>query len=115
MRRRSGLSLLTETKKLVVPSYRSKMSGKSFNQVSSPYMTSLPVPLAFIWASHVSWDARLEDSSPSARLRTTSRKDGTDPVVIAFSLGMVTVGDVACAVNGMATPSLIKLAKYQRN
>ena len=33
---------LTDTKKLVVPSARSKVFGNSFSQVSSPYMTSFP-------------------------------------------------------------------------
>ena len=103
---------LTETKKLVVPSSRSNVPGNNFSQVSSPYMTNFPVPFAFIWASQVSWDARVEDSSPSFRLRTTSRKDGTDPVVMALRRGIVTVGEVACAVKGIATPSRIKLELY---
>jgi len=38
----------TATKKLEVPSIRSKLPGKSFIQVSSPYMTIFPVPFAFI-------------------------------------------------------------------
>lgn len=42
-------------------------------------------------------------------LRITSRKDGIDPVVIALILGMVTVGEVAWAVNGMALPLRISL------
>lgn len=88
-------SPLTETKKLVVPSARSKVSGKSFNHVSSPYMTSFPVLFALIWASHVSCDARVEVSSVSSRFRMTSRKEGMEPVVIALSLGIVTVGEVA--------------------
>jgi len=105
----SSWGTLTETKKLVVPSSRSNVPGKSFNHVSSPYMTSFPVFFAFIWASQVSCDARLEDSSPSSRLSTTSRKEGIDPVVMAFNLGMVTVGDVAWAVKGIASPLRIKL------
>lgn len=32
-----------------------------------------------------------------------------DPVVMALILGMVTVGDVACAVKGIAEPSRINL------
>jgi len=39
----------------------------------------------------------------------TSRNDGMDPVVMALILGMVIVGDAACAVNGMAEPSEINL------
>lgn len=104
---------LTETKKLVVPSARSNVPGNSFSHVSSPYMASFPVPLAFICASHVSWDARLELSSPSSRLSTTSRKDGIEPVVIALRRGIVTVGEVACAVKGRAAPSRISLAACQ--
>jgi hypothetical protein len=102
-------AVLTETKKLVVPSARSKVPGNSFNQVSSPYITSFPVPLAFICASHVSCDAKLELSSPSSRLSTTSRKEGIEPVVIALSRGIVTVGEVACAVKGRAAPSRMSL------
>lgn len=45
---------LTDTKKLEVPSERAKVFGKSFNHVSSPYMTSVPEALCFICASHVS-------------------------------------------------------------
>ena len=47
--------------------------------------------------------------SDSAKLRMTSRKDGIDPVVMAFTRGIVIVGDVAWAVNGMAAPDRIKL------
>ena len=36
--------LLTETKKLDVPSARANIVGNSFNQVSSPYMTRRPPP-----------------------------------------------------------------------
>jgi hypothetical protein len=100
---------LTATKKLDVPSARSKLSGNNFIHVSSPYITILPVPFAFIWASHVSWAASVEEVSDSAKLRITSRKDGTEPVVIALIRGIVIVGDAACAVNGMAEPSLINL------
>jgi hypothetical protein len=41
----------------------------------------------------------------------TSRNDGIEPVVMAFSRGIVTVGDVAWAVKGMAAPSRIKLER----
>jgi hypothetical protein len=99
----------TETKKLVVPSIRSKVPGNNFSHVSSPYMTSFPVPLALIWASHVSCHAKVDVSSVSSRFRMTSRKEGMEPVVMALSLGIVTVGDVACAVKGMAAPSRISL------
>jgi hypothetical protein len=101
--------VLTETKKLVVPSALSNVPGNNFSQVSSPYMTSFPVPLALIWASHVSCEAKFELSSPSSRLSTTSRKEGIDPVVMALRRGIVTVGDVACAVKGRAAPSRISL------
>jgi hypothetical protein len=43
-------------------------------------------------------------------LRITSRKDGTDPVVIAFRRGIVTVGDPAYAVKGTAEPDRIRLS-----
>ena len=45
---------LTETKKLDVPSARANVSGKSFSQVSSPYMINFPFGLSFNCASHVS-------------------------------------------------------------
>ena len=88
-------ALLTETKKLEVPSARSNMLGKSLSQVSSPYMTSFPPSLFFSCESHVSWFARLDVVSDSAKLRMTSRKEGMDPVVIALTRGIVIVGDVA--------------------
>ena len=49
--------------------------------------------------------------SDSAKLRMTSRKEGMDPVVIALTLGIVMVGEVAWAVKGMAAPDLIRLKK----
>lgn len=100
---------LTETKKLDVPSARSNVSGKSFNQVSSPYMTNLPVSFAFICAIQVSWVESVEDVSDSAKLRITSRKEGIEPVVIALILGIVMVGEVAWAVNGRAAPFEMRL------
>src|ERR1700712_3453274 len=51
---KNAVTRLTETKKLDVPSARSKKSGNNFNQVSSPYMTIFPESFAFICASHVS-------------------------------------------------------------
>lgn len=39
----------------------------------------------------------------------TSRKEGIDPVVIAFTRGMVMVGEVAWAVNGSAEPDRMRL------
>lgn len=39
----------------------------------------------------------------------TSRNDGMDPVVMALILGMVIVGDAACAVKGKAEPLEINL------
>ena len=100
---------LTETKKLEVPSARANMPGKSFSQVSSPYMTSLPLFFAFICASQVSWFASVDDVSDSAKFRMTSKNDGIEPVVMALILGMVIVGDVACAVKGRALPSRMRL------
>ena len=47
--------------------------------------------------------------SDSAKFRITSRKEGIEPVVMAFTRGMVIVGDVACAVNGSASPDRIRL------
>lgn len=44
-------------------------------------------------------------------LSTTSENDGTEPVVIAFIRGIVTVGELACAVKGHAAPVRIKLRK----
>lgn len=49
--------------------------------------------------------------SDSAILSTTSENDGTEPVVIALIRGIVTVGELACAVNGHAAPVRIKLRK----
>lgn len=85
---------LTDTKKLVVPSARSNIPGKSLSQVSSPYITSRP-PVAFNCANQVSWYASVDVVSDSAMLRITSKKDGTEPVVMAFSRGIVTVGALA--------------------
>ena len=85
----------TETKKLEVPSAREKIPGKSFNQVSSPYITSFPPGLSFNCNNQVSWFARLEVVSDSAKFSMTSRKEGIDPVVIALTRGMVIVGEVA--------------------
>lgn len=75
-------------------------------------MTSRP-PVAFNWASHVSWYAKVDEVSDSAMFRITSRKDGTDPVVIAFNRGIVTVGEPAYAVNGNAAPERIRLLSSQ--
>lgn len=85
----------TETKKLEVPSWRSKVSGKSFSQVLSPYSTSLPVSLALICASQVSCAASSDEVSPSSMLRMRSTKEGMEPVVMALRRGMVTVGERA--------------------
>lgn len=99
----------TETKKLEVPSWRSKVSGNSFSHVLSPYMTSLPLSRALICASHVSWAASSEEVSPSSILRIRSTNDGIEPVVMALRRGMVTVGERAYAVNGKALPSRMRL------
>ena len=47
--------------------------------------------------------------SDSAKFRITSRNEGMEPVVIAFTRGIVIVGDVACAVNGIAVPFRMRL------
>ena len=86
---------LTETKKLDVPSLRENISGNNFSQVSSPYMTNLPPGLARSCAGQVSWVAKEDDESDSAKFRITSRKEGMEPVVIAFTRGIVIVGGVA--------------------
>ena len=52
---------------------------------------------------------RLDVVSESAKLRMTSRNDGIEPVVIAFNRGIVMVGDVAWAVNGIPEPPRIRL------
>ena len=49
--------------------------------------------------------------SDSAKLRITSRNEGIDPVVIAFTRGIVTVGEVACAVNGIPAPDRMRLKR----
>jgi len=89
--------VLTETKKLDVPSLRSNIPGNSLSHVSSPYMTSFP-PRTLICASQLSCCAKVDVVSDSAKLRITSRKPGIEPVVIAFTRGIVIVGEVACAV-----------------
>lgn len=113
----AGRFALTETKKLLVPSARSKKSGNSFSHVSSPYMTSLPLPfsksLALICASHVSCVPSVDVVSDSAKFKITSTKDGMEPVVMAFTRGMVMVGEVACAVKGRAVPSRMRLDDCQ--
>lgn len=104
--------LRTATKKLLVPSLLSNIPGKSFNHVSSPYIIIFSPsfsPFAFICASHVSWLAKLEVVSDSAKLRMRSRKEGMEPVVMALTLGIVIVGAAAYAVYGSAEPSRIKL------
>ena len=57
----------------------------------------------------MSWFAKLEVVSDSAKFRIMSKNDGIEPVVMALIRGMVTVGAVAWAVKGMADPCLIKL------
>ena len=51
----------------------------------------------------------MDDLSDSAKFRITSRNDGIDPVVKALIRGIVIVGDIAWAVNGIAAPDLINL------
>ena len=43
----------------------------------------------------MSCSASVEVVSDSAKLRMASKKDGMDPVVMALTLGMVTVGGLA--------------------
>lgn len=47
--------------------------------------------------------------SDSAKFKIRSKKDGMEPVVMALIRGIVMVGDVACAVNGIASPFAIRL------
>ena len=89
------LEILTDTKKLEVPSERKNMSGKSFNQVSSPYISIPSSFFALICDSQVSCVAKVDVVSDSAKFNSTSRKDGIEPVVIAFTLGIVIVGAAA--------------------
>lgn len=103
------LEPLTETKKLEVPSAREKRPGNNFNQVSSPYITNFPACFDFNCTNQLSWWAKLELVSDSAKFRMRSRKDGIDPVVMAFIRGIVIVGELACAVKGNAAPDLTKL------
>ena len=72
-------------------------------------MINLPSRFAFICASQVSWYARLDVVSDSAKLRIMSKNEGIEPVVIAFRRGIVIVGAVACAVNGKAAPLRMSL------
>lgn len=51
----------------------------------------------------------MEVVSDSAKFRITSRKEGIEPVVMAFTRGIVMVGDVAWAVKGIAVPSRMRL------
>lgn len=50
--------------------------------------------------------------SDSAKFKITSRKEGTEPVRMALSRGMVMVGEVACAVKGIAAPDRINLPEF---
>lgn len=93
-----------------MPSERENTSGNSFNQVSSPYMSSFPWGFEPSCPGQVSWLANVDVVSDSAKLSMTSKKEGMDPVVNALILGIVMVGDAAWAVNGMAAPSLIRLS-----
>ena len=72
-------------------------------------MMSFPVRFVFICASHVSCVDKLDDVSDSAKFNIKSRNEGVEPVVMALILGIVIVGDVACAVNGMAAPLEMRL------
>ena len=47
--------------------------------------------------------------SASSKLRMRSTNEGTDPVVMDLSFGIVTVGDLALAVKGIALPSRMRL------
>lgn len=72
-------------------------------------MTNFPLSLAFNCASHVSCVASVDVVSDSAKLRMTSKNEGIEPVVMAFTRGMVMVGEVAWAVYGKALPERIRL------
>jgi len=63
----------------------------------------------------VSWLAREELVSLSAKFKIRSTKDGTEPVVRPLTRGMVTVGGAAYAVKGSAVPSRIKLCRKSVN
>ena len=103
------MNKLTDTKKLVVPSNLSNVPGNNRSQVSSPYITiRFPNP-TLSCVSRLSWCAKLDVPSDSAILKIMSEKDGTEPVIMAFSRGMVTVGGSARAVNGCAAPDRISL------
>lgn len=52
--------------------------------------------------------------SASSKFSMRSTKDGIDPVVMALSLGMVTVGERAFAVKGIAVPSRIRLKNSEQ-
>lgn len=49
--------------------------------------------------------------SDSAKLRITSTKEGTEPVVMAFTRGIVMVGAPAWAVKGRAAPVRMSLGE----
>ena len=51
----------------------------------------------------------MDEVSASSKLRMRSTNEGTDPVVIDLSFGIVTVGDLALAVKGIALPSRMRL------
>ena len=72
-----------------------KVLGNNLRHVSSPYISKFPPGWSFNCESQVSWLARLEVVSDSAKLRMTSRNEGTEPVVIAFTRGIVIVGEAA--------------------
>ena len=76
-------------------------------------MIETPPLCALICDSHVSCVERSEVVSDSAKLRIMSRNDGIEPVVMALSLGMVTVGAEAWAVKGIALPLEMSLVRCQ--
>ena len=55
----------------------------------------------------------MEEVSDSAKFRIKSKNEGVEPVVIALILGIVMVGDVACAVKGKAEPLAMSLERNQ--
>lgn len=73
-------------------------------------MINFPLGFPFNCISQVSWFARLDVVSDSAKLRIASRKEGIDPVVMALTRGIVIVGEVAWAVKGIAAPDRMRLS-----
>ena len=63
--------------------------------------------------AQVSWCAKVEDVSDSAKFSIRSKNPGTAPVSIALIRGIVIVGALAWAVNGKAAPLDMRLYQSQ--